>query len=154
MDIRNPHFLAFAAAERQFLQSEYDDYAIASSGSLACFRYVAIIVCISCVMLLWYSHFVCKHFIIEGRLFSINAVDATLADTSNLDGHEGLCNGAGPINLLQCKSESLFIPYVLSSKIVQQGGLNSHAVHSFTSVYSGCLHHWVWLGSVLHCVSN
>uniref|UniRef100_M1B630 Membrane associated ring finger 1,8 n=1 Tax=Solanum tuberosum TaxID=4113 RepID=M1B630_SOLTU len=43
MDIRNPHFLAFAAAERQFLQSEYDDYAIASSGSLACFRYVAII---------------------------------------------------------------------------------------------------------------
>ncbi|KAF3669974.1 putative pentatricopeptide repeat-containing protein-like [Capsicum annuum] len=43
MDIRNPHFLAFAAAERQFLQSEYDDYAIASSGSLASFRYVAII---------------------------------------------------------------------------------------------------------------
>ncbi|XP_075074989.1 uncharacterized protein LOC107759198 isoform X2 [Nicotiana tabacum] len=43
MDIINPHFLAFAAAERQFLQSEYDDYAIASSGSLACFRYVAII---------------------------------------------------------------------------------------------------------------
>lgn len=43
VDIRNPHFLAFAAAERQFLQSEYDDYAIASSGSLACFRYVAII---------------------------------------------------------------------------------------------------------------
>ncbi|KAJ8538552.1 hypothetical protein K7X08_027773 [Anisodus acutangulus] len=43
MDIRNPHFLAFAAAERQFLQSEYDDYSIASSGSLACFRYVAII---------------------------------------------------------------------------------------------------------------
>ncbi|XP_016497980.1 uncharacterized protein LOC107816755 isoform X2 [Nicotiana tabacum] len=43
MDIRNPHFLAFAAAERQFLQSEYEDYAIASSGSLACFRYVAII---------------------------------------------------------------------------------------------------------------
>ncbi|XP_059304999.1 uncharacterized protein LOC132056708 [Lycium ferocissimum] len=43
MDIRNPHFLAFAAAEREFLQSEYDDYAIASSGSLVCFRYVAII---------------------------------------------------------------------------------------------------------------
>ncbi|KAK4345338.1 hypothetical protein RND71_035514 [Anisodus tanguticus] len=43
MDIRNPHFVAFAAAEHQFLQSEYDDYAIASSGSLACFRYVAII---------------------------------------------------------------------------------------------------------------
>lgn len=30
-----------------------------------------------------------------------NHFDATLADTSNLDGHEGLCNGAGPINLLQ-----------------------------------------------------
>ncbi|KAH0644485.1 hypothetical protein KY284_032369 [Solanum tuberosum] len=72
MDIRNPHFLAFAAAEHQFLQSEYDDYAIASSGSLACFRYVAIIV-----------------------------FDATLADTPNLDGHKGLCNGAGPIYILQ-----------------------------------------------------
>lgn len=66
MDIRNPHFLAFAAAERQFLQSEYDDYAIASSGSLASFRYVAIIVSISCAMLLCFSHAVCKHFIIEG----------------------------------------------------------------------------------------
>ncbi|KAG5589606.1 hypothetical protein H5410_040120 [Solanum commersonii] len=104
MDTRNPHFLAFAAAERQFLQSEYDDYAIASSGSLACFRYVAIIV-----------------------------FDATLADTPNLDGHKGLCNGAGPIYLLQCKSESLFIPYILSSKIARQGGLKSNAVHSFTS---------------------
>lgn len=66
MDIRNPHFLAFAAAERQFLQSEYDDYAIANSGSLACFRYVAIIVCISCAIRVCFSHSVCKHFITEG----------------------------------------------------------------------------------------
>ncbi|KAK4349317.1 hypothetical protein RND71_032072 [Anisodus tanguticus] len=72
MDIRNPHFLAFAAAERQFLQSEYDDYSIASSGSLACFLYVAIIV-----------------------------IDATLADTPNFDGHKGLRNGAGLIYILQ-----------------------------------------------------
>ncbi|KAK2970269.1 hypothetical protein RJ640_018454, partial [Escallonia rubra] len=43
IDIRDPHFLAFAAAERQFLQSEYDDYAAANSGTIACFRYVAII---------------------------------------------------------------------------------------------------------------
>lgn len=44
IDLRDPRFLAFATAEHQLLQSEYDDYAIASSSSLACFRYVAIIV--------------------------------------------------------------------------------------------------------------
>ncbi|KAK3002371.1 hypothetical protein RJ639_022532, partial [Escallonia herrerae] len=43
IDIRDPHFLAFAAAERQFLQSEYDDYAAANKGTIACFRSVAII---------------------------------------------------------------------------------------------------------------
>uniref|UniRef100_A0A5B7ASX9 Uncharacterized protein n=1 Tax=Davidia involucrata TaxID=16924 RepID=A0A5B7ASX9_DAVIN len=46
IDIRqtwDPHFLALAAAERQFLQSEYDEYAVANSGSIACFRSVAII---------------------------------------------------------------------------------------------------------------
>ncbi|KAL6582369.1 hypothetical protein OROMI_006383 [Orobanche minor] len=44
IDLRDPHFLAFAAAERQFLQSEYDDYALAnSSGTLMCFRMVALI---------------------------------------------------------------------------------------------------------------
>lgn len=43
IDLRDPRLLAFAAAERQFLQSEYDDYAIANSGTLTCFRSVAII---------------------------------------------------------------------------------------------------------------
>ncbi|KAK4425131.1 hypothetical protein Salat_1707000 [Sesamum alatum] len=43
IDLRDPRLLAFAAAERQFLQSEYEDYAIANSGTLACFRSVAII---------------------------------------------------------------------------------------------------------------
>lgn len=50
IDLRDPHFLAFAAAERQFLQSEYEDYAVASSGSIACFRSVAIIVSIPTVL--------------------------------------------------------------------------------------------------------
>ncbi|KAA8532138.1 hypothetical protein F0562_006720 [Nyssa sinensis] len=46
IDIRqawDPHFLALAAAEREFLQSEYEEYAVANSGSFACFRSVAII---------------------------------------------------------------------------------------------------------------
>ncbi|GFQ04342.1 probable E3 ubiquitin ligase sud1 [Phtheirospermum japonicum] len=43
IDLRDPRFLAFAAAERQFLQSEYDDYALANSGTLTCFRTVALI---------------------------------------------------------------------------------------------------------------
>ncbi|KAM7489602.1 hypothetical protein LguiB_027086 [Lonicera macranthoides] len=43
IDLRDPHFLAFAAAERQFLQSEYEEYAAANSGTVACFRSVVII---------------------------------------------------------------------------------------------------------------
>ncbi|CAH9083312.1 unnamed protein product [Cuscuta epithymum] len=44
-DIQDPRFLAFATAEHQLLQSQYDeDYAtIASSSSLACLRFVAIV---------------------------------------------------------------------------------------------------------------
>ncbi|GFS41393.1 RING/FYVE/PHD zinc finger superfamily protein [Actinidia rufa] len=44
IDLQDPRFLALIAGERQFLQSEYDDYNVTSSGSLACFRTVAIIV--------------------------------------------------------------------------------------------------------------
>lgn len=44
IDLRDPRLLAFAAAERQFLQSEYDEYAITNSGTLTCFRSVAVIV--------------------------------------------------------------------------------------------------------------
>lgn len=47
IDLRDPHFLAFAAAERQFLQAEYEEYAVASSGSMSCFRSVVIIVSVS-----------------------------------------------------------------------------------------------------------
>ncbi|KAL8482800.1 hypothetical protein ACS0TY_025725 [Phlomoides rotata] len=43
IDLRDPRLLAFAAAERQFLQSEYDEYAITNSGTLTCFRSVAVI---------------------------------------------------------------------------------------------------------------
>ncbi|KAL7200302.1 hypothetical protein ACSBR1_032263 [Camellia fascicularis] len=44
IDLRDSHFLALTAAERQFLQSDYDNYGVANS-SLACIRSVAIIVC-------------------------------------------------------------------------------------------------------------
>ncbi|KAK9287646.1 hypothetical protein L1049_016083 [Liquidambar formosana] len=43
IDLRDPHLLALAAAERQLLQSEYEDYAVANSGSIACLRSVALI---------------------------------------------------------------------------------------------------------------
>ncbi|KAI7994996.1 hypothetical protein LOK49_LG11G01296 [Camellia lanceoleosa] len=42
IDLQDSHFLALTAAERQFLQSEYDDYGVANS-SLACIRSVAVI---------------------------------------------------------------------------------------------------------------
>ncbi|KAL1806224.1 hypothetical protein ACET3Z_029292 [Daucus carota] len=43
IDLRDPHFLAFAAAESRFLQAEYEEYAVANSASVACFRPVAFI---------------------------------------------------------------------------------------------------------------
>ncbi|KAL6965971.1 hypothetical protein U1Q18_031448, partial [Sarracenia purpurea var. burkii] len=51
IDLRDPHFLALSAAERQFLQSDYDDYTAANSGSLTCFRSVAIIFQVSLLQL-------------------------------------------------------------------------------------------------------
>ncbi|CAI9770917.1 unnamed protein product [Fraxinus pennsylvanica] len=42
ISLRDPHFLTFTTADRQFLQSDYEDYTIAS-GTLACFRSVVII---------------------------------------------------------------------------------------------------------------
>lgn len=41
--LRDPHFLSFTTAEHQFLQSDYEDYTVANSGTLACFRSVVII---------------------------------------------------------------------------------------------------------------
>nr|AIY53276.1 zinc finger protein [Tamarix hispida] len=42
ISIRDHQLLALAAAERQFLQSEYDEYAVANSSSVVCLRSVAI----------------------------------------------------------------------------------------------------------------
>ncbi|KAL3506841.1 hypothetical protein ACH5RR_032223 [Cinchona calisaya] len=43
-DLHDPHFLAFAAAERQFFQPEYEEYTITNSSTLSCFRLVILIV--------------------------------------------------------------------------------------------------------------
>lgn len=51
IDLRDSHLLALAAAERQFLQSEYEDYAVANTSSIACLRSIALIVRIT----LWIS---------------------------------------------------------------------------------------------------
>lgn len=44
IDLRDPRFLAFAAAQHQFLQSDYEEYSIESSGAFAYFRMVVIAV--------------------------------------------------------------------------------------------------------------
>lgn len=45
MNLRDSHLIVLAAAsERQYLQSEYEDYAGATTGSIACLRSVAFIV--------------------------------------------------------------------------------------------------------------
>lgn len=43
IDLGDPRLLALAAAEHQLIQSEYEEYAVASSGTLSCFRSVALI---------------------------------------------------------------------------------------------------------------
>lgn len=42
-NLQDPHFLAFAAAEQQLLQSDYEDYATSNGSTLACFRSVVIV---------------------------------------------------------------------------------------------------------------
>lgn len=44
IDLRDPRFLAFAAAQHQFLQSDYEEYSIENSGAFAYFRMVVIAV--------------------------------------------------------------------------------------------------------------
>ncbi|XP_044465750.1 uncharacterized protein LOC123195944 isoform X2 [Mangifera indica] len=43
IDLHDSHLLALAAAEHQFLQSEYEDYAVSSISSIACLRSVVLI---------------------------------------------------------------------------------------------------------------
>ncbi|KAL2487582.1 Membrane associated ring finger 1 [Forsythia ovata] len=97
--LRDPHFLTFTAADHHFVQSEYEDYTIANSGTLACFRSVVIIVS------KWDTHGVNFHvdFVILQYVkcgFSLFAADATLADTPNFNGHKRLWDGAGFIRFL------------------------------------------------------
>lgn len=51
IDLRDSHLLALAAAERQFLQSEYEDYTVANTSSLACLRSIALI-----LLMVWLIH--------------------------------------------------------------------------------------------------
>ncbi|XP_022760980.1 uncharacterized protein LOC111307230 [Durio zibethinus] len=46
IDLRDSHLLVLTASQSQLLQSEYDDYVAANSGSLACLRSVALILLI------------------------------------------------------------------------------------------------------------
>lgn len=43
--IHDHHLLALAAAERQLLESEYDDYAVANDGNVTYLRSIAVVVC-------------------------------------------------------------------------------------------------------------
>ncbi|XP_030528134.1 uncharacterized protein LOC115739269 [Rhodamnia argentea] len=46
INLRDSHLIALAAAERQFLRSDYEEYAVESSSSIACLRSVALILLI------------------------------------------------------------------------------------------------------------
>ncbi|XWS35335.1 hypothetical protein CRYUN_Cryun21dG0117200 [Craigia yunnanensis] len=46
IDLRDSHLLVLTASQSQLLQSEYEDYVAANSGSLACLRTVALILLI------------------------------------------------------------------------------------------------------------
>lgn len=43
IDLRDTHFLSFASAEHQFLEPDYEDYGVASNGSIAYLRFMALI---------------------------------------------------------------------------------------------------------------
>ncbi|XP_052171815.1 uncharacterized protein LOC127787827 [Diospyros lotus] len=68
IDLRDPHFLALTAAEHQLLQSEYDDFAVATSNSLVCLRSVVVI-----LMLMLFIHQV---LMITGDLWMVEELSA------------------------------------------------------------------------------
>nr|XP_043617654.1 uncharacterized protein LOC122589425 [Erigeron canadensis] len=43
IDLRDTHFLAFASAEHQFLEPDYEDYAVSSNSNIAYLRLMALI---------------------------------------------------------------------------------------------------------------
>ncbi|KAI3783467.1 hypothetical protein L1987_42550 [Smallanthus sonchifolius] len=43
IDLRDAHFLAFASAENQFLEPDYEDYGVASNNSIAYLRFMALV---------------------------------------------------------------------------------------------------------------
>ncbi|KAF8041543.1 hypothetical protein BT93_A0210 [Corymbia citriodora subsp. variegata] len=43
INLRDSHLIALAAAERQFLRSDYEEYAVENSSSIACLRSVALV---------------------------------------------------------------------------------------------------------------
>lgn len=46
INLRDSHLIALAAAERQFLRSDYEEYAVENSSSIACLRSVALVLLI------------------------------------------------------------------------------------------------------------
>ncbi|XP_076941525.1 uncharacterized protein LOC143611120 [Bidens hawaiensis] len=46
IDLRDAHFLAFATAENQFLEPDYEEYGVASNNSIAYLRFMALILMI------------------------------------------------------------------------------------------------------------
>ncbi|KAI6699105.1 hypothetical protein NL676_019224 [Syzygium grande] len=46
INLRDSHLIALAAAERQFLRSDYEEYAVENSSSIACLRTVALVLLI------------------------------------------------------------------------------------------------------------
>ncbi|XVF29571.1 hypothetical protein REPUB_Repub15cG0132600 [Reevesia pubescens] len=60
IDLRDSHLLVLAASQSQLLQSEYEDYVAANSGSLACLRSVALILLV--ILLLRQALMLTRHF--------------------------------------------------------------------------------------------
>ncbi|KAH7833903.1 hypothetical protein Vadar_010915 [Vaccinium darrowii] len=86
IDLRDPRFLALTAAERQLLESEYDEYTVANNGSLACFRSVAIM---------------CFSFAILRPWIAMWTADVYLTYTPNSDALKRFWDGTRAVNVFQ-----------------------------------------------------
>lgn len=120
MNIRDSHLLAIAAAEGQFLDSDYEDYAAANTSSIACLRSVALIVSRYNFWHLYYYDIVNHNWFCGFLKSYASLVTFTVADTlafaPNSYGHSRTRDGTWVVIILQRK---LWHHYIICCEILQ-----------------------------------
>lgn len=108
--LRDHHLLALAAAERQLLESEYDDYSVANAGNVTYLRSIAIVVRphiqLSSIVNLILTGYPFPIYILQCLRYShlhFFVVDVCLANPSSADDYKRFWAYAGVFDIFTCK---------------------------------------------------